>query len=338
MSGALQKVYFSLLGMLMALLVEAKVTKTACPPSCDPPPCCKGNICHPSPYCGPNCLDPYSQEVNFKGEALYWVAQLGGLESAFGNTAIATTVGPGIIITTVTETDEEPEFEWRPGFRMGADYAFRCFDIEADWTHYNGRAHFNSGAQYGKWKIQYDTIDLIFGRRCCVAPCFYFKPFIGLRGLWVEQRLQSHLEVLFTAVTGDNTNFVDMNDKENIWGLGPELGLEGNWYLGKGFSLYASFDVVTYYGRFKGEYFDTDTFTVTISGNNSHVERSFNNIGTDGAVGIRWDKAWPVCSEALLMLKAGLEQHRIYDFSNLGKDGTLSLDGAVFGISAGYRY
>jgi len=61
-------------------------------------------------------------------------------------------------------------------------------------------------------------------------------------------------------------------------------------------------------------------------------------IGTDGSIGFRWDKAWPVASEVLLTFKIGVEQHRIYDFSELGSDGTLSLAGANLATSLGYRF
>jgi len=281
---------------------------------------------------------PYCREVNLKGEALYWIAQLGGLESAFGSTTIATTVAPGVTTTTVTESDEPPEFEWNLGFRVGLEYALSCNVLEADWTHYDGHATFSQGVQNGHWNLEYDTIDLIYGRRCCVSSCFLFKPFIGARGLRIRQNLFSHIGILYTALIGNNTVFTNLNDKEKVWGVGPEIGVEADWYLGKNFSLYGSFDVVTYYGHFMGTYLDSDIFTTTVSNNNSRISHDFNVIGTDLALGVRWDKAWPIASEGLLSFKAGLEQHRIYDISKLGTDGTLSLDGAVFMASVGYRY
>jgi hypothetical protein len=95
--------------------------------------------------------------------------------------------------TTVTETDKHPQWTWRPGYRVGIDYAFGCFMLEADYMHYNGHATFHKHGQHGHWNISYDAIDLLFARRMNVAPCFLFKPFIGVRGLLVHQRLKSHL-------------------------------------------------------------------------------------------------------------------------------------------------
>jgi hypothetical protein len=314
------------------------------PPCCEtqrvyaPSPCC-APMCRASPYSGVNCIPaPYCQEVNIRGELLYWRAELGGLQSAFGTTTIDTTVAGGITTTTVTEKDVEPDWKWRPGFRIGADYAFSCFDLEADWTHYVGRATFHEDGQHGNWKIRYDTIDLLFGRRFSIAPCFYFKPFVGVRGARIRQTLKSNLETHFTSIIGDNTVSTVKNDKEKFWGIGPELGLEADWYIACNFSLYGSVDVVSYYGQVRAKVRNTDTFTSTVSDGNGTIRRSFNTIATDAFFGIRWDKAWPVASEVLLTIKLGLEQHRIYDFSDLGSDGTLSMDGANLAASIGYRW
>jgi hypothetical protein len=351
MASSIKKTNVAITGMLTAVTSLCADTNSTCPPElCLSKPCtpkqqeCTPPTCNPSQYFGPNCIPaPYCAEVNIKGELLYWKAELCGLETAFGNTSIATVVGPGTFVTTtIQESDLQPDFSWRPGFRVGADFAFNCFELEADWTHYNGRAHFKKNGQHGNWRIRYDTIDLIFGRRCSVAPCFYFKPFIGVRGLRVHQTLKSDLNTLFigaTSVIGNTTVTTTKNDKEHFWGLGAEFGVEADWYLGCDFTVYGSFDVVTYYGSVHGRYLQTDTFPVTANVSNARSHHCFDNIGTDAAIGIRWDKAWHRCNyDVLFMLDAGLEQHRIYEFSNIASDGTLSLDGGVFAVGIGLRY
>lgn len=62
-------------------------------------------------------------------------------------------------------------------------------------------------------------------------------------------------------------------------------------------------------------------------------------LSLDGAIGIRWDK-FTCCSsvDTHVLVKIGLEQHRIYDFSNLGSDGSLSLDGGVLEVGFGLRF
>lgn len=295
-----------------------------------------------SMYCEPSCCETTACALNFNGEVLYWRPELCGLESAFGDTAIATTVDENAITTTtITESDKEPHFKWNTGFRVGADITFNCFDLELDWTHFDGCAEFCENTQYGHWKIKYDVIDLTFGREFAATPCFCLKPFIGLRGARIHQRLKSHLETLFTSsLIGSNTVLTDKDDKEDFWGIGPQFGLDANWYLGCNFSLYGSFAVVSYYGHVRNRNFDTDIFTKTVSVCNGKKKHCFNNIATDAALGIRWDS----CStcfcgcNANLMLKLGVEQHRIYDFSYLGSDGNLSLDGGIFAAGINFSY
>jgi len=292
--------------------------------------------CDPAPYCEQQMVN-----ANVWSELLYWRPELCGLEAAFGHTAIATTLDGSFIRTTVSESDVGPTPQWDPGFRIGADFVFSCYDLEADWTHFKGRAKFGQGAQHGEWKIRYDTIDLTFGRFFCVAPNFYFKPFVGVRGAIIDQTLESRLTTLFSTLNliGSSTVLTNREDKENAWGAGPEVGLEAGWYLGCDFTVYASLDFVTYYGRVRGKNFDVDTFTSTESASNSNAEHYFNKFATDGSLGIRWDKTvcW-CCCELNFMLKLGLEQHRIYDFSNLGSDGALSLDGGNFAAGVGFCF
>ncbi len=333
MMKAPKKIYIAITGLLMAAATQANAA------GCNPSPC-------KPEYCQPECVsececDTNDNEFNIYGELLYWTPSLRGLQSAFGNTSIATVANtPTFTTTTITESDVKPHSKWSPGWRVGADFVFGCcLDLAADWTHFDGHASHKSGGQHGRWNIKYDVIDLTLGSFWYTSPCFYFKPFIGVRGAIIHQTLTSHLETLVTSSAGSNITLTDMNDKENFWGVGPELGIEANWCIGWNLSLYAMFDVVTYYGNVKATNHDTDTFTRTANVTNATSKDWFNNIGTDGAVGIRWDTIWYQCGyDITCMLKLGLEQHRIYDFSNLGSDGTLSLDGGVFAAGVGVRF
>ncbi len=347
MKNTHKKAYLAITSVLMAMTAQihaADCNKSPCKPApkpCNPEPRCAPRCedsCKPSRYCGIDC-NPAPDEINIRADLLYWRAELCGLEAAFGSTAIATSVAGGIITTTVTESDKEPDFDWRFGFRVGADLEFNRFDLDAIWTHYEGGAHFKDHGSHGRWKIKYDVIDLTIGRRFCMSPCFWFKPFIGVRSADIHQSLHSDLSTFFTAIIGNNTVFTRKHDKEDFWGIGPELGVEADWHIGCNFSIYASIDVVTYYGEVKGKNFDTDTFTSTVSVCNGKNKHCFDSLATDGAIGIRWDKSWDCYCYAIdFMAKLGAEQHRIYDFSDLGSDGTLSLDGGIFEIGIGFRY
>ena len=329
MSQVLKKTYVAFAGFFMA--VVAQVNGIAADPFINnqwgAPSCCETPCCTPP------------TEIIVWGDVLYWRPELCGLEAAFGSTAIDTSVAGGIITTTITESDEEPDGKWSPGFRIGADVRLDCVDVVAAWTHYNGRASFHSDSGHGSWKIHYDTIDLVLAKSWSLCPSVNVRPFIGVRGLRVHQTLSSHLETAFTSIIGNNTVITELNDRENFAGAGPELGLEADFAFGCGFRVFGVFDVVSYYGSVKSRHAKTDTFTSTVSVCNGRKTGCFSTIGTDAAIGIIWDKTLCYCGcETDFFLKLSLEQHRIYDFSNLGSDGNLSLDGGSLGLGIGFSY
>lgn len=283
-------------------------------------------------------------ELFLKGELLVWRGALSGLESAFGKTSITTVDQNQLEITTLKESDKKPNYTWKAGFRLGAEFLFeRCFNLEADWTHFHGSAgHENQEDMNGHWRLKYDTIDLTIAHNFYPCHRFLVKPFLGLRGAIIKQKLESHLETIKTFVSATPTTIsTDLNDKEKFWGVGPEIGLEADWYVGWDLSLYAMFDAVPYYGNVHNKNHSVDDLSSLSAKNINDIKRTscFNSIGTDGAIGIRWDKYLCYkCCDLHLMLKLGAEQHRIYEFSNLGSDGSLSLDGGVFEAGLGFRF
>lgn len=323
MTSVLKRKYITLMGLLMAVTAQVN-----------------GFDYNPSMYCEPSDCEQ-SCGFSFNAELLYWRPELCGLEGAFGTTTISTTVDTNAITTTtITESDKEPTSKWDAGFRIGVGSIFDGFDLHVDWTHFNGSAKFSEGSQFGDWKIKYDTIDLTLSRGFDMTHCFNLRPFIGIRGAKIHQRLKSHLETLFTSpLIGNNTVFTDKDDKEDFKGIGPRIGLRADWELGCNFSLYGSFAVVSYYGDVKSKNFDVDTFTSTVSVCNGERKHCFDNLATDMEFGICWETSSCFCDYDLhLGLKLGVEQHRIYDFSELGSDGNLTLDGGVFAADLTFHY
>jgi hypothetical protein len=304
------------------------------------------SCCDPTRY-RDICSDEDKMEVLLKGELLVWRGALSGLEPAFGKTEITTVDQNQKLITTLEESDKKPNFSWKAGFRVGAEFLFeRCFNLETDWTHFHGYAgHENQEDKHGHWRLHYDTIDLTLAHNFYPCRNFFLKPFIGLRGAFIDQKLESNIVTTKTdntqieAPATPETINTTIDDKEKFWGVGPELGIEADWYLGWDLSVYAMFDAIPYYGNVHTKNHDTDTLIKAQYINNVKKENCFNSIGTDGAIGIRWDKylCYSDC-DLHLMLKLGAEQHRIYEFSNLGADGSLSLDGAVFEAGIGLRF
>lgn len=327
MKNSLKMIYAVITGVLMTTAVQVNAVAFI-----------------PGPYSDPNCCDVNKCQLAFEADLLYFAPQLDGLEAAFGTTAIDTTLAGGILTTTVTESDIKPHSEWNPGFRINAGIDSNRFVIGAQWTCYHqGKAKFSEGAQNGNWTINYDVVDLLAGYRISLSPCFNFTPFIGVRGALIKQKLKSNLTTLVTTPVGASTVLSTIDNKEDFWGIAPEIGLEIDWLIGCNFSIYGNVDVVSYYGKVKGTSHGTNVFATTTSVSNGKSHRPFNTWGTDAEIGIYWSKSitcnWGCsCIEIDFLANLGAEQHRIYDFSDLGSDGALSLDGGVFGIGIAVRY
>ena len=120
MTNALKKIYFVITGML--LVVSNQVTAQ------------EGAECNPSISCETSCCDTKNFGFCVYGELLYWLPELCGLEGAFGDTSVATTTDGSIVTTTIRESDKQPHFKWNPGFRVGAEAEYNCFDVEVDWN------------------------------------------------------------------------------------------------------------------------------------------------------------------------------------------------------------
>lgn len=282
-----------------------------------------------------------SRTFDIVAEVLYWRPTLCGLEGAFGDTSITTQSSNDIVTTTIVESDKKPTSQWDPGFRLCLALGQCGFDFGLDWTHFNGNSHFSQHDQHGKWKIKYDSFDLKWGCYFSASPCLSFTPFIGLRGLEIYQKLHSHLESSLVTSSGKTEILTDQREKENFRGIGPEIGLYMDWKVAASFKLFGELEVVSYYGKVNGKNRCKDDFQGSrITNKYKKTSRSFNTIGTDAKIGMRWDQiSYCSCNgERRITLALGLEQHRIYDFSNMGSDGNLSLDGGFFAAGFTLRY
>ncbi|MBX7065937.1 MAG: hypothetical protein K1X28_01780 [Parachlamydiales bacterium] len=167
-----------------------------------------------------------------------------------------------------------------------------------------------------KWKLGLDLIDLELGRRFLVSQYLSLRPFIALRAGWIHQQYRlffqtPNINLSPTSIPpsgeGNGREIVALM-RNNFWGIGPRVGLNSQWLLGKGFSVYgnAAFSLLT--GRFKVRYKLMDqkpvlTRSITVVGMNLQVNSSpafndsFENSNrvssvssiADLGLGLRWD-------------------------------------------------
>ncbi len=288
--------------------------------NCSSFPCEERTNCLP---CEPDCCGK-----GFLGiDLLYWRAFESGLDVCVPICASDIVTSEEKVISQLHGRGREPNFKWSPGFRLGTGYQFASdWIVGAFWTHFHSHSS-RHGEHNLHWNLDLDVIDLVFGYEYDLGSCFTLTPFAGLRGARIDQKLHND-DTFSSSSSVFNELFSIHENKEKFSGIGPLLGVEGDWGLGCGFSLYASASLSWLYGHFniKQCTFDESTIFINSSRINKHLDA--NLAATDATVGIRWETCF--CLNTQLILQVGLEHHRYFDYNRFGHYGDLSFDGVNF--------
>ena len=303
---------------------EASPTSSAC---CEEP-------CAPQVCCAQSCGTFFAE-----GDLLYLRAFEGGLEICEPSEVSDHFNPDGSVISSFNANVRNPEFKWNPGFRVGLGYDFGDSDcgLGAYWLHYNShlsgdKNHRNDHRNGRTGKIDFDVVDLLFGCEYDFSDCFALIPFGGLRGARIDQTLHSRFVDGFLGF--DYAFREEGCFHEKFLGLGPVFGVEGDWKVGCGLSLYADLSVAFLYGTFHVNSNSIDAFDGGV--NISHLSKRIQacQAVVDAGLGVRWKTCF--CDNRFLVVKLGLEQHRYFNHNQFCGYGDLSLDGATLSVAIHY--
>jgi hypothetical protein len=303
------------------------------------------NCCPCQPSCGTGFIS---------ADLLYWRAYQSGLDTCVPVGGCDGVSSGGFVTSTFRGKDRDPHFKWNPGFRIGAGYEFACsnWGFGSSWTHFNSSAHAGNGdCNSLRWNVKLDVVDLVAAYEYDLCSCFVLRPFAGLRGARIKQNSHSE-EFAFPAFSDSDTSSFssssisvcncfegesiinDTRNRQKFVGIGPLLGLEADWDIGCGFSVYASASISWLYGKY---HVKLEEFEQTFDASNCCIQRK-NLDGSpavgDATLGVRWETC--VCDDTRFFMQFGLEHHRYFDFNRIGCYGDLSFDGV--NLSAGFVY
>jgi hypothetical protein len=269
------------------------------------------------------------------GEALLWQATEENLTYVYqtdlsGNTDLHTV-----------------DFQWDWGFRVSAGYnAPRDgWDLSLMWTHMENdasgsqKAHLDEvevgslpylQAAWGinsfspppgilvrasaHWTTHLEQVDFALGREYYVGRYLTVHPHGGLRADWIYQSYK----VNYTPSTFYNPQHFRMANK--FFGFGFFGGLDSNWLLGKGFSLYGMADYAILLGFFDvGQ--KVTQLDPTLGPTKGTLDSSFRcgRSVLDLGLGLKWNRLFHHDTWGLT-LKAGYEYHLFFDqnqFANI---------------------
>lgn len=258
-----------------------------------------------------------------KADFIYWRAFEGGLDACIPVESLDMATEDGAL-SLFRGKGRDPHFRWSPGFRLNAGYELPCrgWDTAASWTHLQSRTHGSNRGNPHRWKINFDVIDVVTGYNFDSSDCFAIRPFLGLRGARIDQKL--HLEELSLSSI---SSFIANRNKEKFVGIGPLIGVEADWKIGCGFKAFTSASVSWLYGNFKVRLNKIDSTLDSLS-----LCRVSNRIAgiqaiADFVLGLRWETCF---YSKIVFLQLALEHHRYFDHNRFGNYGDLSFDGLAF--------
>jgi hypothetical protein len=295
------------------------------------------------------------------GEALYWHASA-ETSSVWSNTAYEHT----------SFSANNVPFDWNAGFRAGFGHKFddESWDVKLSWTYFrtsqNGEVsvgnasngavvpEFFSGLIGGTydnfpifsqsaidWKLNYNTIDLEFGRSVALGDSAWVRPAMGIKTAVIQQDVHldlSHPAWLISAVEDVSHDF---------WGIGPSFGVSGGWKLPKykNLSLIGSFSVDFLFGQWNvnDTYARTDGYYPLLFGTYGAMTTDMTNSCLGVPVlryfaGLEWVHPGNVTITARVgyELQWWANQQRMLAFQQLPMHGDLTIEGLTCGVSIGF--
>jgi hypothetical protein len=223
--------------------------------------------------------------IYFTGEWLFWRTRQEGMEFA---------------------TSKKIDFDYDSGFRvgLGAHLPYDGWDSYVNYTYFapeeSEGAH---GSFYplflyqgagssgpvvaearGHWDIRFQTVDVEFGRVYHLSKTLIFRPFIGLKGAWIDQGAHFHYEGGYIP---EGQTFRTHFENE-FKGAGPLVGIESNWEVGEGFCLFGNLATALVAGQFHNEQQQHQMGGSEVV----HLDTVFNLVSPtlQLAAGIGWDR------------------------------------------------
>jgi hypothetical protein len=273
-------------------------------------------------------------------EALYWRPYISGLELSFGRGTLDVSNVGGIDYFISNELDIDPHFDWDWGYRIGGIYQFDCSPLEIGvlWTHFDGQGERRESGNFGKVKVKLNQLDLVFAyNKQDGCSSFSLKPFIGVRAARIKENIDAFV-ITYITLPAPATELRTFDDNQKYRGIGPLLGVQGEWDLGCGFGLYGNAAGSLLYGLYRFQFNGTDIFSAPISdsfiGFNKRRVHGFD-WNVDLALGFYWNTC--LCDDVSLNLKLGFEHHQFFNHNRVSVyRGDLCFDGAVFAVGLSF--
>lgn len=288
--------------------------------------------------CGP-CND-----WRFTAEALIFKACEDGL--AYGTQGKSFNFDDGTVEVNTRIKNVHPD--WHVGFRLGLGYELPCdcWGIALYWTHFQSHANSHNNERFNfsttpgvenseflpaygfvidgsedtgvdrteaRWKLHLDLVDVEFGRQVCLSQCLTIRPHIGIRAAWINQ----NYNIVNTVITPDTTADIQaVKLKSDFEGVGLRGGMDSQWDLGCGMSLYGNASASVLYGNFnvksENDFSSTGATLENLFSITQKDDFCACRAVTDAAMGLRWKGCF--CNDSIAVtFQVGWEHHLFFN-------------------------
>lgn len=195
---------------------------------------------------------------------------------------------------------------------------------------------------HAKWNSTLNYIDVDVARTICLCECFKFRPHVGFRAAWMDQKLRARGTYPDLEGSELQTFFEEVALlKQKFRGYGIEGGLWGEWDVGCGLSLIGHFGGSVLYSKFTVE----QNFALfTLLGENQEENLRFDidlhdsfwtaTPTVDYFLGLNYANCF---CDMIFNIHAGWEQHVFFDMNRLSfNGGNLSTQGLTVGVDVGF--
>lgn len=233
-----------------------------------------------------------AQGIRFNFDVFYAHARPNGVEYSYVDNGTHPVLPLNGMVNDIS-------FSWDWGFKVGVGYNFEHdgWDANAQYTYFDtsGSASSNPGSASvvvplvgwaslpegaggdeffiyadnatAQSNLEFDVVDLLLGRNYFVSKYLSMKPSFGLKAAWIKFNKEAAFTGGNQQVASPELGFnlgdasIYVKDRSNYWGMGPATGVDTNWYLGSGFSIFGNASGSLLFGRYQVWHKENSTIT-----------------------------------------------------------------------------
>jgi hypothetical protein len=209
-------------------------------------------------------------EYYFDAEVLLWHAKAGG---------VAWSILYDQAVYPIKGKMNTLGFGWDWGFRLGVGTYFKYdgWDLGLLYTYFNtsdssqvavnfqtpvgtggsGSLQSPFGSAQGSFsaKFFYNALDVSLGRWYFITKDVEVHPHMGLKNIWLDQKTRftqrGFINANNTSLGVIGTLNTALKDRDDVWGIGPHIGMDGLWHLGGGFECISAVEGALLQSYFK---------------------------------------------------------------------------------------